>query len=219
MRSVLPNDTTLTQGRQQFSGTVEVRHLNVGGADALRVVRIRTDPRRQTEALREFDRRDIVVLVRDLRVEDFDDVQVAGSSELLQHRQAQVGALGIEGMWRVHQSTLGFDAMHHVGHRQNVRNTLGQEQADQLSRRRPDLLANDDANSQVTSERVLRGRDGVVVRDAHHVEADRFHSLGKLIQRGARIARCKCVQMAIKANHSAGSRWWWPNRIQQQEGD
>jgi len=215
---MLANDAALAKRCQQFVGTIEVRHFDVRRTNALGIVSIGAHARRQVEGVREFDRGEVVRVVSNLGVEHFDDIQVARLGQRLQHRPPQSGALGIKRVRRIHQPALRFDALNHLGNREDVRNTLGQEQADQFSRRGADLFADDDPNSKIAIEGLSR-LDGVVVRDAHHIKLCRLHALGQLVQRGARITRGDRVQMTVKTNPAGRGRWWWPNGTQQQEGD
>ena len=220
VRSVFANDAALTEGGQEFGRSIEVRQLYVGSTDALRIVGVGTDSRRQTEFLREFGRLEIVALIGDLRVEYLDDVQIAGFRKRFQPGPAHASTLRIEGMRCIHQPTLGPDSSDYFRHRQDVWNPLGKKQADQLARRGPYLFADNDAGLEITRERRFRRLYRVVIRDTHDVESHRFHAFDDLVDRGARVARGERVQVTIKSNEAVASRRRWPNRIQQQqEGD
>lgn len=217
MRSILSNHAALAERSQQVVRTIEVRHLHEGRADTLRIVRVGAHARSDIELLGECDRGEIVRGLRDFCVEHLDNVQLPRCHQRLQDRLPQSGALGVKRVRRVHQPALCFDAVDHLGHRQDVRNALGQEQTDNFSRRRANLFADDDTNAELTTEG-FRRLDRVMIGDAHHVEADRFHALGKLLQRGARVARYQRVQMTVEPNPPGASSRWWPNwiKIQQQ---
>jgi hypothetical protein len=219
VRSVLTNHATLTQSSQQLGGPIEVRQLDVRGAHTLGIVRVGADSRRQLELLGEVDRRQVVVLIGDLCIEYFDDVQVALPGEGLEHRSPHASALRIEGVRGVHQSALDLYAMHHFGHRQYVRNALGQKQSDQLSRGRPNLFTDDDTHAKIASQRGLGRLDRVVVSNAHDIKPMRFDAFDELVQGRACIARSSSVQMTVKTNKAGRSGWRRPNSIQQQEGD
>ncbi len=169
MRSVLANDAALTQGGQQVGGAVEIWQLNIRGADPLGIVRVGANPGRNVELLTKFERRNIVLLVRNFCVENFDDVEVTACGQRLQHRTSEPGALGIEGVGRIHQTTLGSDTADYFGNWKDVWNPLREEEPDQLARRGPDFFAHDDAHAKVTLKRGVGRLDGMVVGDAHHV--------------------------------------------------
>jgi hypothetical protein len=214
---VFANDAALSEGCQQFRGSIEVRQFDICRTDALRIVRIGADSTRQTELLCEFRRLEIVVLIRDFGIKHFDDVHIAGPCKRLQDWSPHSGALRVERVGRVHQSTLCSDPLDYVGHGQHVRNPLGKKQTDQLSRRGPNLFPNNDPSFEVTHERGFRGLDRMMIGDAHHVESHRFHPLDQLVNGGARVTRRQRVQMTIKSNEAGASRRRWPNRIQQQQ--
>ncbi len=219
MRTILANNAAPTQGCQEVGGAVEVRQLDVRGADTLGVVRIGANTRRKVKLCCKVNRRDVVLLVGDLRVEDLDDIQITLSGERLQDRPTQSRAFRVEGMRRVDQSTLRAYAVHDLSHGQHVRDSLREEQSDQFARRGPNLFAHDHPNSQVAPKRGFGSLDGMVVRDAHNVKSSRFHTLDELIQSGTRVAGCARMHMTVKANEAGGSGWWWPGRTQQQGGD
>jgi hypothetical protein len=84
-----------------------------------------------------------------------------------------------------------------LGQRQHVGDPLGQEQPDHVAVGRPDLLADDDPQAQVTLG-CLHGRRGhVVVGDADQVEAGLAGPFGQLIERQHRVAGRDRVQMAV----------------------
>jgi hypothetical protein len=177
---MVANDMALAERCQQFVGTIEVRYFDVGRTNALRVVSIGAHAWRQVEVVREFEGGEVVRVVRNLGVEHFDDIQIALVGQRLQHWPPESGALGIKRVRRVHQPALRLDASHHVGNREDVRNSLGKEQADQFSRRGADLFADDDPNSKIATEGPSR-LNGVVVRDAHHIKLCSLHALGQLV--------------------------------------
>jgi hypothetical protein len=216
VRTVLANDAALTQCGQELGGTVEVRQFDVGGANTLRIVRVRANPWRQLELVRKMSGADIVVLIRDFGVEHFNNVELTPTDECLEDRKAKSGALGVKGVRRVDQTTLGSDAANHFGNGKDVRDPLREEQADQLARRGSDFFAHDDPHVQVSLERGLGHLDGVVVSDAHDVKSNGFDAFGELIQGGARITRCAGMQMTVKANKTRTRGWRRPDRTQQQ---
>jgi len=212
MRSILANHSALAERRQHVVRTVKIRHFDVRRADPLRVVGIGAHAWRDIELFREVNRREIMRGLRDFCVEHLDDVQLTRAHERLEDRFSESGALGIKRMRRVHQSTLCFNATDHLGHGQDVRNALGEEQTDDFSRRRANLFADDDANAEITLES-LCGFNGMVIGDAHRVELDLFHALRKLLQRGARVARRERVQVTVEPNPTSASRRWRPGWI------
>ena len=218
MRSILSNHSALAESREHVSRTVEIRDFDVRGADALWVVRIRAYAWSNIETPREFFGSKIQGRVGDLRIKYFDHVQLTCRDERLQHRHSQTGPFGIKRMRCIHQATLSFDAVNHLGNRQHVRNPLRQEQADNFSGRGADLFANNNANSEVATEGLGRV-DRMMVRDAHHIEVHRFDAFGQLLQRGPGVARSGRVQMTVEP-YPTGAGWRWrPGGNQQQNGD
>src|SRR5579864_5496897 len=165
MRSILSNHSALAESREHVSRTVEIRDFDVRGDDALWVVRIRAYAWSNIETPREFFGSKIQGRVGDLRIKYFDHVQLTCRDERLQHRHSQTGPFGIKRMRCIHQATLSFDAVNHLGNRQHVRNPLRQEQADNFSGRGADLFANNNANSEVATQGLGRV-DRMMVGDA-----------------------------------------------------
>ena len=219
MRAVLTNHATVTERAHQLGGAIEVRQFDVRGADALGIVCVGADPRRQLERSGKLERGQIVGLIGDFRIEYFDDVQVALRGEGLEHWAPQSSPLGIERVRRVDQSSLSLNSSHHFGHRQHVGDPLSQKQPDQFSRGRPNLFANDHTHPKIPSQGGLGCLYRVVVSDAHHVKSNGFDAFEELVKGCARIAGRARVHMTIKTNKASGSGWRRPNGIQQQEGD
>lgn len=216
MRSVLTHHSTPPQGGKHLSRTVKVRQFDVRSTHSLRIVRVGSNARRKSKALREFDRLEVMRLVRDLGVEYFHNIQLACTRQLLQCAQLESGALGVERVRRVDEASLRPDPLHDLRYGENVRNPLRQIQSDQLAGRSPDLFADDDAGADVANEylRQLGELDAVVIGNAYDIEMHRLDALDQLIERRARIARRRRVQVTIEAHPANGRRGRRPNRHQ-----
>jgi hypothetical protein len=93
-------------------------------------------------------RRAVVVLrAGALGVEDLDHVQGVHLPQPHQALGAQARTRGVERVRRVDQAALCAYPSHRLLQRQDVRDPLRQEQADDLARVRADLLADDDAGA------------------------------------------------------------------------
>jgi hypothetical protein len=212
MWSILSNHSALAERRQHFVGAVEIGHFDIRCPDPFRIVRIGAHGWSNIELLREANGCEVMRRVADFGVEHLDDVQLTRADKSLQHRLSESSAFGIERVRRIHKAALCFDAVDHLRNREDIRNPLRQEQADNLPRRSADFFANDYPDSQFALKG-LRRLNGVVISDAHHVEVHRFDALGNFFQRRARIARGGCVQMTVKAYPSSSGRRRRPNRI------
>jgi hypothetical protein len=175
VRAVLPGYPRVRQRGQEAGRAVEVGHLQVGRADAGRVVRVRAGPARQGTGRREGSGPLVRSLGFDLGVEDLDDVHGARRAQPRQH-PAQAGPARVERVRGVDQAALGPYPGDDLGHGQHVRHPFGEEQADDVAVGCPDLLPDDDPDAQVASCR--GGRDLVVVGDEYHVQAFLGGALG-----------------------------------------
>ena len=218
---MLAHHTTSAEGGQHRSRPVEIGHFDVRRANSLRVVCVGPNAGRKIEALHEIDRLQVVRLVGDFGIEDFDDIQMARPCERLQDTQLESGALGVKRVRRVDQTSLRLDPLHDIGHRQNVRNPFGKVQSNELAGGSPNLFADDDASADIPNEclRQLGRLDAMVVGDAYDVELHRLDALDQLIKSRAGIPRRDRVQVTIEAHPAGRSRGRRPNRQQHQEGD
>jgi len=180
VRAVLPGYPRVRQRGQEAGRAVEVGHLQVGRADAGRVVRVRAGPAREGIGRREGSGPLVRYLGFGLGVENLDDVHGPGGAQVRQH-PAQAGAVLVERVRRVHQAALRPDPGDDVGDGEHVRHPFAEEKADDVAVGRPDLLADDDPDAQVPAGRGDGGRGLVVVGDAHHVQAFLGGALGQLL--------------------------------------
>jgi len=143
VRPVLPGYPRVRERGQEAGRAVEAGHLQVGRADAGRVVRVRSGP--AGEGVRRGQGGGPVVRFRrgGLGVEDLDDVHHAGRAQVRQH-PAQAGAVPVERVRRVDQAALRPDPGHDFGYGEHVRHPFGEEKTDDVAVGRPDLLADDD---------------------------------------------------------------------------
>jgi hypothetical protein len=201
MRAVLPGYPRVRQRGQEAGRAVEVGHLQVGRADAARVVRVRAGPARQ--GIRRGQGGGPVVRFggRGLGVEDLDDVHRAGRAQVRQH-PAQAGAVPVERVRRVDQAALRSDPGHDVGYGEHVRHPFGEEKTDDVAVGRPDLLPHDDPDAEVPAGRRDRGRGLVVVGDAHHVQAGLHGPLRQFVQGGHGVTGRDRVQVAVDADQA-----------------
>lgn len=218
---MLTYHSTTPQGGKQLTRTVEVRQFDVSGADPLRVVRVGTNTRRNVKALREFDRLEVVPLVGDLGVEDFDDIQLARTGQCLEHARLEAGALGVERVRRVYETALRPDALHDIRYGENVRDAFGQIQPDELAGRSPDLFADDDARTDVANERLRNFGElnAVMISNTYDIEMHRLDALDHLVKRRARVAGRCGVQVTIETHPTNRGRERRPNRHQHRQGD
>jgi hypothetical protein len=202
VRAVLAGDARVGQRGQEAGRAVEVGHLQVGGAHARGVVRVRACPAGQGIGRGQGESPLVRCLFCDLGVEDLDDVYGARRAQAGEH-PAQARAERVERVRRVDQAALGPDPGDDLGRRQHVRDPLGQEQADHVAVRGPDLLADDDADAQVAFCGGHGGRGHVVVGDAHHVEPGLAGAVGQLVEGEYGVAGRDRVQVAVDPDHQA----------------
>jgi hypothetical protein len=143
------------QRGQEAGRAVEVGHLQVGRADASRIVRVRAGPARQGIRRREGRGPLVRYLGFDLGVEDLDYVHGARRAQAGQY-PAQAGTAVVERVRGVDQAALGPYPGDDLGHGEHVRHPFGEEQADDVAVGRPDLLPDDDPDTQLPAGR----RDG-----------------------------------------------------------
>jgi hypothetical protein len=218
---MLTHHTTTSQGGEHVLRAVEVRQFDVRCADAFGIVRVGANAGRNVEAVHEVRRLEVVPLVSDFGVEDFDNIQLVRTSQRLEGAQLESGTLGVERVRRVDQAALRPDPLHDIRDRQNVRDPLRQVQSDELAGRRPDFFTDNDASTDVAHEylRQLGEVDAVVIGDAHDIELRRLDALDQLVECGARIARRRRVQMTIEAYPASWGRSRRPGRHQHRKGD
>jgi hypothetical protein len=206
VRAVLARDPCVRECPEEAGRAIEVGQVQVGRADAVRVVGVRACGGGNAEL--GGHRRSLLVqrLVLDLGVEDLDDVHAALGAEGEQC-PAQAGPGLVERVRHVHQAALVSDPGGNLGQGQHVRDPLCQEQADHVADRCPDFLSYDDPDVQVAAGRRLGGRDGgrgeVVVGDAHHIEAGVPGLAGQLLDGEHRVPGRDGVHVAVEP-HPAG---------------
>jgi hypothetical protein len=203
--AVFSGEPRVRKGGEEAGRAVEVGQVQVGRADAIGVVGVRAGSGGNAEL--GGHRRRLVVqrLVVDLGVEDLDDVRAALSAQRRQD-PADAGPDRVERVRHVHQTALVSDPGDDLGQRQHVRDPLGQEQPDHVAGRRPDLLADNDPDVQVTAGRRLGclhgGRDYVVIGDAHYVQAGVPRPVGELLDSRRRVSGRDGVQVAVQPHPS-----------------
>jgi hypothetical protein len=207
----LPGQLGVRQPREEVGRAVEVGHLQIGGADPGRVVRVRARPARQPERRRQIGRLAVQRAVDDLGVEHLDDVHRAFRAQFGEH-PPEAGAPQVERVRNVDERVLAPDSADDLGQRQHVGDPLGQEQPDHVAVRRPDLLADDDPHPQVALGRPHRRRGDVVVGDADHVQTGHPGPLGQRLQRQHRVAGRDRVQMAVDPHPPGRSYQTHPTR-------
>ena len=176
---------------------VKAGHLQVGGADARRIVRVGPCASRQSPSPGEVCRSVIQFLVSDLGVEHLHDVRHAVGAKTVGGR-AQAATDQIERVRQVHQAALRPDPGDHLGDGQHVGDPLGQEQPDDLPGLRPDLLADDHPHRSVPGGRRFDRSPGLVmVGDADHVDPLGHCALSELVESRDGIARRHGVQVAV----------------------
>jgi hypothetical protein len=210
VRAVLAGDARIGQGGQEAGRAVEVGHVQVGRAHPGRVVRVRPGPARQGKVRRQRGGPVVQRLVGELGVEDLDDVDGAFGTQPGQDRAQAVTAL-VERVRGVDQARLGPYPGDDLVHGKHVGHPFGKKEADEVSVGRPDLLPDHDPDPEVP--RGHRGRDLVVVGDAHHVQGGLAGPVGELLQGQHGVAGRDRVQVAVdpdpahRGASSASSSW------------
>ena len=190
-----PHDAPLPQGLQELLRPLEVRHLDVGGAQLPGRVGVAAGAHGQPQLLGQAPRPLVVAPERGAGVEHLYDVQVG------QDALAGVVAQGlppdaVEGVRQRYQASLGLHPLDGLLRRQARRDGLLQEEPGQLAVRGLDLLGDDD----LEGGDALDGQgplDVVVLGDGEAVDAQLQAAAHAPLGRGDAVPRVVGMDMEV----------------------